>query len=245
MDATKPQSSITLEELDRLVDGALSVHERRALLLRIEAEPEAWRRCGLAFLEAQAWRESFGAMTSPHADEPPPILDLSTRRPRLRLVSSALAAGLAFTAFLLGRATMGPDRPEPAPSAPPAQVANLAPATPLDASLHDHENIIKSLDPNPWTPGIQAVGYLTLPTDTDPEAPTFELPVVTGPGIDDRWLRDQPSFIPEDVRLDWERSGFEVESQRRLVSVQLDDDGRYLTIPVDEVLLRSVDRRTY
>src|SRR5262245_59463811 len=45
--------------IDRLVDGTLRVDERRALLLRLEAEPEGWRLCALAFLEAQAWREAL------------------------------------------------------------------------------------------------------------------------------------------------------------------------------------------
>jgi hypothetical protein len=84
-----------------------------------------------------------------------------------------------------------------------------------------------------------------LPSDADPEAPVVELPVLTGPGLDDRWLRDQPSFVPDEFRKSWEQLGYEVESQRRLVSVQIDEEGRYLTIPVDEVLFRSKDQMTY
>src|SRR5437660_1111223 len=40
--------------LDRLVDGELPDAERRKLLLKFEKEPDGWRRCALAFLEAQA-----------------------------------------------------------------------------------------------------------------------------------------------------------------------------------------------
>ena len=42
--------------IDRLVDGDLTEAERRALLLRLENDPEGWRRFALAFLEDQAWR---------------------------------------------------------------------------------------------------------------------------------------------------------------------------------------------
>ena len=42
--------------MDRLVDGEVAEPERRALLSRLERMPDGWRRCALAFLEAQAWR---------------------------------------------------------------------------------------------------------------------------------------------------------------------------------------------
>ena len=56
--------------LDRLVDGGLSGPERRDLLLRLDADPEGWRRCALAFLEDQAWRQALGP-TFPRASRPP------------------------------------------------------------------------------------------------------------------------------------------------------------------------------
>ena len=40
-------------QIDRLVAGSLPDAERRTLLLRIETEPDGWRQCALAFLEAQ------------------------------------------------------------------------------------------------------------------------------------------------------------------------------------------------
>lgn len=48
--------------LDRLIDGELSPEARRDLLLRLEHETGGWRRCALAFLEAQSWGQDFGAM---------------------------------------------------------------------------------------------------------------------------------------------------------------------------------------
>jgi hypothetical protein len=41
-------------KLDRLVDGELSADEYRALVASLDEEPGGWRRCALAFLEAQA-----------------------------------------------------------------------------------------------------------------------------------------------------------------------------------------------
>src|SRR5207253_643240 len=45
--------------LDHLVDGELADDERRELLMQLEKEPDGWRRCALAFLEAQTWRQAL------------------------------------------------------------------------------------------------------------------------------------------------------------------------------------------
>jgi hypothetical protein len=46
-------------QIERLVDGELPELERGDLLRRLGTEPDGWRRCALAFLEAQCWREVF------------------------------------------------------------------------------------------------------------------------------------------------------------------------------------------
>jgi hypothetical protein len=48
------QPRISNEELDRLVDGELSLTQQRALFDRLQSEPDGWRRCALVFLEQQA-----------------------------------------------------------------------------------------------------------------------------------------------------------------------------------------------
>ncbi|HEV3339141.1 MAG TPA: hypothetical protein VG125_02255 [Pirellulales bacterium] len=49
--------------LDLLVDGELSEGERRELLTWCEREHDGWRRCALAFLEAQSWSNVLGELT--------------------------------------------------------------------------------------------------------------------------------------------------------------------------------------
>ena len=46
---------------DRLVDGELSAAERQQLLASLDDRPGGWRRCALAFLEAQTWRSDLTA----------------------------------------------------------------------------------------------------------------------------------------------------------------------------------------
>lgn len=119
--------------IDRLVDGELPDAERRQLLLRLDAEPDGWRRCALAFLEAQTWREAF----TPTADPAPPVPRThpaagvrsqarkpGTWRPAARL--AGLAAGFA-AAFVLGWALRGKPL-ESTPHSPVAQGDLSAPA---------------------------------------------------------------------------------------------------------------------
>src|SRR3954471_5698898 len=47
---------------DRLVDGELTQPERRRLLQALDEQPDGWRRCALAFLEAQSFREEISLL---------------------------------------------------------------------------------------------------------------------------------------------------------------------------------------
>src|SRR4030042_131709 len=55
---------------DLLVDGQLSEPERRELLSGLDDRADGWRRCALAFLEAQAWKQDFGAIVRPPVAKP-------------------------------------------------------------------------------------------------------------------------------------------------------------------------------
>ena len=55
--------------LDRLIDGELMPEARRDLLLRLEQETGGWRRCALAFLEAQSWGQDFRSLLKEPAGE--------------------------------------------------------------------------------------------------------------------------------------------------------------------------------
>jgi hypothetical protein len=46
---------------DRLVDGELAETERRDVLQTLERQPDGWRQCALAFLEAQTWGQTLVA----------------------------------------------------------------------------------------------------------------------------------------------------------------------------------------
>lgn len=48
--------------LDLLVDGELNEADRRELLLWCERDPEGWRRCAMAFLEAESWSKELAGL---------------------------------------------------------------------------------------------------------------------------------------------------------------------------------------
>jgi anti-sigma factor RsiW len=88
--------------IDQLVDGELPDTERRDLLLRLENAPDGWRRCALAFLEAQAWCEALGPLAAARRTGQIRLAGNQHRQlgrwyslPRLSRLS-ALAAGFAL-----------------------------------------------------------------------------------------------------------------------------------------------------
>lgn len=125
-----PSGPVDDRQIDRLVDGELPGTERRELLLRLENEPNGWRQCALAFLEAQGWREAFHPLAALASGEVrpremPPTQDGKTAswRPILRL--TALAASLAVAA-VLGWAFHG----GPAENRPDVPITKEEPSTP-------------------------------------------------------------------------------------------------------------------
>ncbi len=58
------------------------------------------------------------------------------------------------------------------------------------------------------------------------------------------WADRLPEAVPEYVRSQWERRGYQIEQSRRLISMDL-EDGRRVTIPVDDIRVQFVGRPTY
>ncbi len=101
---------------DRLVDGELSDAERQALLESLDERPREWRRCALAFLEAQSWREEMrrvaakpqAALTVAKTVAP----NVPAKRTTMRAAAQwlAVAAGL-LVAFKIGTLQRGSEIP--------------------------------------------------------------------------------------------------------------------------------------
>jgi hypothetical protein len=226
----KRPNSIDSAAIDRLIDGEMSDTERRELLLQLETEPDGWRSCALAFLEDQAWRKALVGVVpanekssrfEPAQQAPRPARNRNSWLWRVPIAASLIASTFAAGFGAGGLAKSKPLLEVAKPEIPGRSAKNpVTPPAPLDEQVRE-------------------VGTIDLVDASAGEAPTRRIPIVSGPGLDDRWLRNQPSSVPDYVRARWEREGFQVQERRRVVSVIL-ADGRKVSIPVDEVALDYV-----
>ncbi len=128
--------SIENASLDRLVDGDLPESERRDLLLRLENDPDGWRRCALAFLEDQSWRKALAPVASTPVPVPCPTspnagLPGKSWLPRITIAASLMASTFA-AGFAAGGLTKVDHRvevadsnlPKPAPTPTPTPSAS-------------------------------------------------------------------------------------------------------------------------
>ena len=213
--------------IDRLVVDELDADARRSLLLQLDAHPDGWRRCALAFLEDQAFRSALTPSVATALPDPAPTVAARyARRGFAGVVVRYAAAATLLVGFAAGGFRAGvasADRVEQ------PQIARSSGPVSSDA-----------VEVPPAEPG-QAIGYLSLVDPADGEAPPRQVPVLEATASNERWLAAQPASIPDYVKAQWERRGYQVEEHRRLVGLDL-ADGRRVAIPVDEVDLDYVGR---
>ena len=215
---------------------------------RLDSAPDGWRRCALAFLEAQSWGEAFRN------------LDGASRERSLAL--SGLRGPRAGTSCLCR-----PPRPGERRAGGRDRPLRVFPG--LDESWLEHPRQARggsrrdglaqpggaSRIGDPGSPATKTPGPGTiagLPTDRVPtvrevarlrigtgDQATAEVPILAGPGISGRWLMEQPPPVSEHDRAVWQRQGYQLEQRRRLVSVPL-ADGRRAAVPVDHVQVRYI-----
>ena len=229
--------------LDRLVDGGLDAGTRRQVLLQLERQPGGWRRCALAFLEAQAWREAMSdlvqeihdparpAAVAPLAFQPP------AKSPRAMLPTYARAAGLLL-AFALGWLMARGGHPASARNAPLAAEPESRPTTAITPAPAPSlaPELVQSQPPAPRPdPEIPAT-----PSASPKPAPRTSLV---------RQLNSLPAgaraeVLPAPIRQNLMQHGFELEPTQELATVAI-GSGRKLAVPVPGVRIRYVGNRTY
>lgn len=224
-------------QLDRLVDGELTSEEYREVLAQLELEPDGWKRCALAFLEAQAWcRDLRGRCdeSAPIRCPVVPTVSPGRRSPGSWIVACGALAGCLAAAFGLGMWWSSGD---------------LAP--------HDADRPVKLLPANRQdfapaasalvqTPGSSATTptQLTLLVDRgDGQTEQFEMPVFDAHDPVGQRLVQQPA-IPWHVELAIRRAGHDVRTQRHWTPVTL-WDGRQAVFPVDELEIVPVSEDSF
>ncbi len=237
---TESEESNLELEIDRLVDGDLTDTERSQVLSKLDAYPGVWRQCALAFLEAQSWRESLRALT----DSLPPAAPRASTPARARSAANPGLfwigfAGIFVVAFSLGFGLGLRTLEETgAPRDPLAQ----------DSAASEEET------PGPGEQPVRGPGVPPAPAGADGpiewvgviEDPEMQqvVPIVSGPGLDEEWLRRRPAPLSDYARQQLERHGYRVEQGRRLFSIRM-RDGERVTIPIDLVSVQYVGQWIY
>lgn len=222
---------------DLLVDGELSDAERRELLAGLDDEPGGWRRCALAFLEAQSWQEDLGAIVRPPAAKPP-----IAAAPRWSRGPGVLGTLVAMAAsFLVALVTISVYQGMREPlGGPVAEVPGQSAAVPSPSALAEQPVEPETAEqPQPVDPQ-EEVYMVTLDPPGDESAP-IRLPAIPRERIDDPMLTNVPVILPRDVLEALRRTGHEVRQRRELIPLPL-EDGRKLVVPVDEVDVHYVGR---
>jgi hypothetical protein len=252
MTMTDPDSTSSHDDdiIDRIVDGDLGPTELGAALDRLDREPDGWKRCTLAFLEAQCWRESFRALDPPvrvsvgAPSQPMPREPLRRNRLSSNWRHGVMAAGIAAVSFAMGWLVQ--------PAQPPAPAQNGITPTPTVIATHEEvapkapaesPRIVESSEPvgefarPPLKPRFVPDPRESVVTVAHLRVGSAEVPIVAGPKIDEQWVRNQPPALNEYQRALLERHGYQVAQHRRIITAAL-PDGRSVTVPIDQVQVR-------
>lgn len=223
---------ITDQDLDRLVDGELSPAEQRELLAALETSPNQWRRCALAYVEAQSLRREFGGVIEPLTVVPPAAPSTPSAPARSAKGPLALAAVLLM-ATGVGFATRGvwsPGAPADAPlaNAPPIQ----PPAAALEAP--PAKSLAAAPAQRPDSPDPDVVTFWT----NDEQGNRRSLPtrLIEADELNQRLGVEFRSAVSPEVRRQIEQRGYRLQSRQRYAPLNI-DDGRLLVLPVEDMQL--------
>ncbi len=229
--------------LDRLVDGELSQHDRRELLSALDDEPGAWRRCALAFLEAQTWRWQMA-----QAAAEPLVVQMSQPTNRTQGEPGAQhraswGAWLAIAAALFVAFGVGTRFPL---TSPVAERQDAGPAGSFVTDVPDNSPEVATQEaesPEAATRNVaqadssddELVETVTLaPVDGGDAGQEFQVAVVKDDATDQQWAAVEQSGVASRLLEQLEKAGLKVTRQQRFWPVDL-ADGRRLVVPVDEV----------
>ena len=222
---------------DRLVDGELSSDERRELLQSLDAAPGGWRRCALAFLEAQSWGDGMRRVVR----EPAPTASAD--------VQSASIPGSAFRPTgRLSRRSL----------AWAAIAASLLVAAALTITRHDRgPGINDTAQTDVKVPSQEAAPPVESPEGAnDPDMRTFwvrdengqqrplRVPLVDAGPMDRELGLTFQSGVTEGLRSRLRGHGYDVESRRRYAPFTL-ENGRRMIVPVEDTKIVPVSQNVY
>jgi hypothetical protein len=228
------------EMLDRLVDGRLDANEYVELLLRLESLPDGWRRCALAFLETQAWRQDMGALRRDASTPKSTSIGSSSPAGRIRTWQLLLAVAASFLIALglgnmIGRRDLAASRPVPDRAPVVTNVPVATDSRKVSAPADNHASA------ETFAQGDTEQQWEASP---DAEAPAWEIPVYDWAPQNAWRLTEDSSAIPPQLIRVLEALGTRVQRQRNLLPLET-EDGRQVVVPIERVEITPVGWRQY
>jgi hypothetical protein len=227
-------------DLDRLVTGELAEPERRELLAWCAERPDRWRLCAMAFLEAQTWESVLSNWGSPktHSSSAANAYQQATTATTHRTAWPTIAAVLLI-GCLMGAVIRDIGFPNDR-FIDRTQQTDDGPAI-ATAATDDQQN--KKPQPE-WTRDLDPT-YLTVPIQTNlgPGIPA-ELRIAVTAQASSKQDRAPKQDVPEYVRKQWEKRGYQVAQTERFLNAKL-PDGEKVVVPVSGLEVKYVGRPVY
>jgi hypothetical protein len=217
---------------DRLVDGELSAAERRTLLESLDARPQGWRSCALAFLEAQSWRNELRQIAGEPKAAAAAVRTLASpsqvKRATMRVAAQWLAvAACLLVAFKFG--SMWREQGIPIAGSPTATNEQLVSVPPPVVA----PNVAKANDAlNLWV------------RDDAGQMRRVRVPLVDARALDQQLGMQFQTGVPDDVRDRLHDRGYTVQSKRQYAPLWL-ENGRPMVVPVEDTRIVPVSNKVY
>jgi hypothetical protein len=221
---------------DRRVDGELPADDRRALLESLDSRSDGWRRCAIAFLDAQSWGNEFRQLVresdlSKKAVASPAVEIATNRSAMRRAVTWVAIAASLLTAFSLGVMRRNSENMMAKAPADSQKTEQIAVATPsLDSPEAENDS-----DPD-------ALTFWVL--DDAGQARSIRVPLMDAVALDrELGVEFQPG-IPANVRSRLQDRGYHVQSKRRYAPLWL-ENGQRMVFPVEDTKIVPVSQNVY
>ena len=239
-----PIESFDDKLLDRLVDGELLDVEYRRLLKVLESHPDGWRRCALAFLEAQAWGREAHAI---RAEAAVPRAEPSRSRagPSWLYVGAMVLACSASFLLAFGFATNWKTE-----DGQQQLVTNGPALNPHSPQVDSNSQLVADFQPQPGIhPQTGQAGplvgrYRVLVDGDSAQLKAVEMPLFAADDPRAGMLLDEYATQPRELIRALESNGIQVRRQRNWISMPGNPDGP-VYVPVDELQVTPVSNRSF
>ncbi len=234
------------QRFDRLVDGELSRDEYNDLLRSLDQQPDGWRRCALAFLEAQALRQEFGELSGEAEVSYRPATSAAADKRLIRRWPGVLAVAVSFLiAFGLGLMFRGgwPEAHSGTEGMPVAKDIEH-PETPVDQPS-DKTQLAKTPVPKAGQPGRYRGNVRLVYDRPDGSGSEAYETSVYDLSEDNAWmLHENRLRVPPEMRRLLQQMGGELRWDQQVMPFDT-EDGQRVLIPIRQLELTPVGGRRY